>query len=229
MNDPFIPMNAYIFIGVASLVLAFVTVMDNPDVENTNEEKSLTEYLPSFNGTTENANPETVNEVPEQPNSNNNPTGEVSTGNDMFNSNLNSDQGLAQNEVPLIQPAPASAPPQSNDMFNTNLNSDQGLAQNEVPLIQPAPVTPVVSASAPPQSNDMFNTNLNSDQGLAQNEVPLIQQAPLPAPQPKQAPAQNYGNPFNGGKNKTNKNGYGKKENKQNKHNKKTKRNKITK
>jgi hypothetical protein len=157
MNDPFIPMNAYIFIGVASLVLAFVTVMDNPDVENTNEEKSLTEYLPSFNGTTENANPETVNEVPEQPNSNNNPTGEVSTG------------------------------------------------------------------------NDMFNTNLNSDQGLAQNEVPLIQQAPLPAPQPKQAPAQNYGNPFNGGKNKTNKNGYGKKENKQNKHNKKTKRNKITK
>ena len=223
MNDPFIPMNAYIFIGVASLVLAFVTVMDNPDVDNTNEEKSLTEYLPSFNGTTENANPETVNEIAEQPNSNNNPTGEVSTGNDMFNSNLNSDQGLAQNEVPLIQPAPASAPPQSNDMFNTNLNSDQGLAQNEVPLIQPAP------ASAPPQSNDMFNTNLNSDQGLAQNEVPLIQPAPLPAPQPKQPPVQNYGNPFNGGKNKTNKNGYGKKENKPNKHNKKTKRNKITK
>ena len=136
MNDPFIPMNAYIFIGVASLVLAFVTVMDNPDVDNTKEEQSLTEYLPSFNGTTENANPETVNEIAEQPNSNNNPTGEVSTGNDMFNSNLNSDQGLAQNEVPLIQPAPASAPPQSNDMFNTNLNSDQGLAQNDNQMIQ---------------------------------------------------------------------------------------------
>ena len=99
MNDPFIPMNAYIFIGVASLVLAFVTVMDNQPVESNESEvneneKSFTEYLPTFNGSNE-----TVNEVAKEP------TGETSNDqpqNDMFNSNLNSDQGLAQNEAPLL-------------------------------------------------------------------------------------------------------------------------------
>ena len=180
MNDPYIPMNAYIFIGVASLVLAFVTVLDNKQDEDNNsqdnaeqDDKSFTDYLPSFNGNPENTRPENANEVAEQPSSNDN----------MFSF-----------------------------MGNDKPNGEPPVTQG--------------------QQNDMFNSNLNSDQGLAQNEVPLIQQAPLPAPQPKQAPAQNYGNPFNGGKNKTNKNGYGKKENKQNKqnkHNKKTKRNKITK
>jgi len=145
MNDPFIPMNAYIFIGVASLVLAFVTVMDNQPVESNESEvneneKSFTEYLPTFNGSNE-----TVNEVAKEP------TGETSN---------------------------------------------------------------------PPPQNDMFNSNLNSDQGLAQNEAPLL-------PQP-QAPVQQkqYGNPFNGGKNKTGKNNATKNvtKNGKSKRNKKTKR-----
>jgi hypothetical protein len=64
----------------------------------------------------------------------------------------------------------------------------------------------------------MFNSNLNSDQGLAQNEAPLLPQAPL---QQKQ-----YGNPFNGGKNKTGKNNATKNvtKNGKSKRNKKTKR-----
>jgi len=133
MNDPFIPMNAYIFIGVASLVLAFVTVMDNQPIESNesgvNEnEKSFTEYLPTFNGSNENISSETVNEVAKEPTDE---TSNAQPQNDMFNSNLNSDQGLAQNEY---QSQPQSPPPQ-NDMFNSNLNSDQGLAQNEAPLL----------------------------------------------------------------------------------------------
>ena len=148
MNDPYIPMNAYIFIGVASLVLAFVTVLDNKQDEDNNsqdnaeqDDKSFTDYLPSFNGNPENTRPENANEVAEQPSSNDNmfsfmgndkPNGEppVTQGqqNDMFNSNLNSDQGLAQNEY--------QAPAQQNDMFNSNLNSDQGLAQNDNQMIQ---------------------------------------------------------------------------------------------
>ena len=139
MNDPFIPMNAYIFIGVASLVLAFVTVMDNQPVESNESEvneneKSFTEYLPTFNGSNE-----TVNEVAKEP------TGETSNPppqNDMFNSNLNSDQGLAQNEYQPQPPQPQTPPPQPNDMFNSNLNSDQGLAQNDAPLL-PQPQAPL--------------------------------------------------------------------------------------
>jgi len=205
MNDPFIPMNAYIFIGVASLVLAFVTVMDNQPIESNesgvNEnEKSFTEYLPTFNGSNENISSETVNEVAKEPTDE---TSNAQPQNDMFNSNLNSDQGLLQNEYQSPQPQP----PQPNDMFNSNLNSDQGLAQNEY---QSQP-------QSPPPQNDMFNSNLNSDQGLAQNEAPLL-------PQPQQAPLQQkqYGNPFTGGKNKTGKNNATK--NGKSKRNKKTKR-----
>jgi len=207
MNDPFIPMNAYIFIGVASLVLAFVTVMDNQPVESNESEvneneKSFTEYLPTFNGSNE-----TVNEVAKEP------TGETSNTppqNDMFNSNLNSDQGLAQNEYQPQppQPEPQTPPPQPNDMFNSNLNSDQGLAQNEY---QP---------QTPPPQNDMFNSNLNSDQGLAQNEATLLPQPEAPVQQKQ------YGNPFTGGKNKTGKNNATKNvtKNGKSKRNKKTKR-----
>jgi hypothetical protein len=217
MNDPFIPMNAYIFIGVASLVLAFVTVMDNQPVESNESEvneneKSFTEYLPTFNGSNENISGETVNEVAKEP------TGETSNAqpqNDMFNSNLNSDQGLVQNEYQ--SPQPQRPLPQPNDMFNSNLNSDQGLAQNEAPLL---PQAQQAQPQSPPPQNDMFNSNLNSDQGLAQNEAPLL-------PQP-QAPVQQkqYGNPFTGGKNKTGKNNATKNvtKNGKSKRNKKTKR-----
>ena len=219
MNDPYIPMNAYIFIGVASLVLAFVTVLDNKQDEDNNsqdnaeqDDKSFTDYLPSFNGNPENTRPENANEVAQQPSSNDNmfsfmgndkPNGEppVTQGqqNDMFNSNLNSDQGLAQNEYQQPAQQPPVTQGQQNDMFNSNLNSDQGLVQNEY--------------QAPAQQNDMFNSNLNSDQGLAQNDNQMIQR-----PQQGQ-PQQQYGNPFAGGKNKT-----GKKSDKKNKRNKKTKR-----
>jgi hypothetical protein len=218
MNDPFIPMNAYIFIGVASLVLAFVTVMDNQPIESNESEvneneKSFTEYLPTFNGSNE-----TVNEVAKEP------TGETSNPppqNDMFNSNLNSDQGLAQNEYQPQPPQPPQpepqTPPPQNDMFNSNLNSDQGLAQNEAPLLpQPQQGQP----QTPPPQNDMFNSNLNSDQGLAQNEAPLLPQPQVPVQQKQ------YGNPFTGGKNKTGKNNATKNvtKNGKSKRNKKTKR-----
>jgi len=128
MNSPNIPMNAYIFIGVASLVLAFVTVLDNQPAESETssqgQETSFTDYLPSFNGTSDNS--ATENQAPSEPVS-------QSQSYDMFNTNMNSDQGLAQNEY-QAPPEPVSQPvnqPQSYDMFNTNMNSDQGLAQNE--------------------------------------------------------------------------------------------------
>jgi len=93
MNSPNIPMNAYIFIGVASLVLAFVTVLDNQPAESETssqgQETSFTDYLPSFNGTSDNS--ATENQAPSEPVS-------QSQSYDMFNTNMNSDQGLAQNE-----------------------------------------------------------------------------------------------------------------------------------
>jgi len=210
MNDPYIPMNAYIFIGVASLVLAFVTVLDNKQEEDNTaldnaeqDDQSFTDYLPSFNGNPENATPETANEVAEQPGE---PVGQQ---NDMFNSNLNSDQGLSQNEYQTPPLVTQNQPPaQQNDMFNSNLNSDQGLAQNEYQQQSTLNQPPVTQA----QQNDMFNSNLNSDQGLAQNDNQMLQR-------PQQGQSQQYGNPFAGGKNKT-----GKKSDKHNKRNKKTKR-----
>jgi len=143
MNDPYIPMNAYIFIGVASLVLAFVTVLDNKQDEDNaaldnaeQDDQSFTDYLPSFNGNPENATPETANEVAELPSE---PVAQPSQ-NDMFNSNLNSDQGLAKNEYqtpPLVtQNQPPVTQAQQPDMFNSNLNSDQGLAQNDNQMLQ---------------------------------------------------------------------------------------------
>jgi hypothetical protein len=215
MNSPNIPMNAYIFIGVASLVLAFVTVLDNQPAESETssqgQETSFTDYLPSFNGTSDNS--ATENQAPSEPVA-------QSQSYDMFNTNMNSDQGLAQNEY-QAPPEPVSQPvaqPQSYDMFNTNMNSDQGLAQNEYQ----APPEPVSQPVAQPQSYDMFNTNMNSDQGLAQNEnigyqQPYGQQQGQPAQQQQQQP-QPVTNPFYGGKNKT-----GKKIDKKAKKHKKTK------
>ena len=136
MNNPNIPMNAYIFIGVASLVLAFVTVLDNQPAESESstesQDTSFTDYLPSFNGTNDNA---AAAETVEQASDYQAPPEPVaqSQNYDMFNTNMNSDQGLAQNEyqAPYEQP-PQQIPQQQNyDMFNTNMNSDQGLAQNE--------------------------------------------------------------------------------------------------
>jgi len=157
MNSPNVPMNAYIFIGVASLVLAFVTILDNKPAESQSsteaQESSFTDYLPSFNGT-------------------NNNSGATETV----------EQASEYQAPPEPAPQPVSQP-QSYDMFSTNMNSDQGLAQNEYQ----APPEPAPQPVAQPQNYDMFNTNMNSDQGLAQNENVGFQQPqgqPTQQPQP---------------------------------------------
>jgi hypothetical protein len=178
MNNPNIHMNAYIFIGVASLVLAFVTILDNQPAESKEipeeQENSFTEYLPSFDGNNGSAatEPKEYQAPPLEP--------VAPQTYDMFNTNLNSDQGLVKNEY-QVPPEP--------------------VAQPAAPQI----AQPVVQQ---PQTYDMFNTNLNSDQGLAKNENIGLQppkgQPPAPA-QPQQNPLPPVTKPFYGGKNKTGK------------------------
>jgi len=199
MNSPNIPMNAYIFIGVASLVLAFVTVLDNQPAESETssqgQESSFTDYLPSFNGTSDNA---AATETVEQASEYQAPPEPVAQSEpyDMFNTNMNSDQGLAQDEYQA--PSDTAYQSQNYDMFNTNMNSDQGLAQNEYQ----APYEQPYQQTNQSQNYDMFNENMNSDQGLAQNENFGYQQ-PYGEQQGQQP--QPVNNAFYGGKNKTGK------------------------
>jgi hypothetical protein len=198
MNSSNIPMNAYIFIGVASLVLAFVTILDNQPDESKEipeePETSFTEYLPSFDGNNGSAATEPIQEMAEPSEYKAPPPAQVAE--------------------PVIEPV---TQPQSYDMFNANLNSDQGLVKNEYqappqPIAPPAapPAAPQVAQPVvqqpvqPQQTYDVFNTNLNSDQGLAQNENIGLANQPV-KPQAAQPPLPMVTNPLYGGKNKTGK------------------------
>jgi len=161
MNDPYIPVNAYIFIGVASLVLAFVTIMDkgeeSKEIETVEEPTSFTDYLPTLSQTNE----ETKQETPS----------------DMFNTNLNSDKGLAQNEYQWTEQQ-----------------------QPQMPT-EPQPEQQPTEAPPAQQQPNMFSDNINSETGMYNNEQQILNP---PTAQPVPPPQQNK-NPFTGGKNKTGK------------------------
>ena len=159
MNQINIPTNAYIFIGIASLVMAAVTIMDNGESNEpvkTEEGSSFTDMLPSFGSSsdiTENsaASPET----------NYNP----------FDMNLNSDTPPPSSEPVVdnnfnMDPMFNSEPTQNNDMFNIGLNADNAPATNEPSLTNPFDTT----VSSAPDNNMAFNDNFNSDTPPARNE-----------------------------------------------------------
>ncbi len=216
MNQMNIPTNAYIFIGVASLVMAAVTIMDNGESNEpvkTEEGSSFTDMLPSLDSSSDN----TDNSRPSS-DTNYNP----------FDMNLNADAPPSSEPVidtnfnidPMFN-APPAQPNQNNDIFSNGLNADMPPPTNEPLLSNPmlnAPVPPVV-----PDNNMAFNTNLNSDMPPQSNEPSLsnpgfinnMVNQPQPA-QPQQPQQQ-----FTGGNNKTKHNKIEHK--KHNKH-KKTKR-----
>ena len=129
MNSNHIPVNAYVFIGLASVVMAVVTLMDSnvgddkqPETP-ANETSSVTDMLPSF------SNPLSSNNVPaDQP-----PKEE---GN-MFSGMFNSDNNAAQ--------PPAAETPNNNGFnpFGVAANSDEGLAKEAPPIDNPFQAQPV--------------------------------------------------------------------------------------
>jgi hypothetical protein len=214
MNQMNIPTNAYIFIGVASLVMAAVTIMDNGESNEpvkTEEGSSFTDMLPSLDSSSDN----TDNSRPSS-DTNYNP----------FDMNLNSDAPPSSSQPvvdtnfidPMFTTQPTQAP-QNNDMFSNGLNADMPPPTNEPLLSNPMLNAPVPSA---PENNMAFNDKLNSDMPPA-NEPSLSNpgfinnMANQPQPAQQQPPQQ----PLIGGKNKTKHNKIEHK--KHNKH-KKTKR-----
>lgn len=222
MNQMNIPTNAYIFIGVASLVMAAVTIMDNGESNEpvkTEEGSSFTDMLPSFDSLNENTDTSTSSDI----------------NYNMFDMNLNSDAPPSSSE-PVVDTnlntdpmfnAPPAQPTQNNDIFNIGLNADNAPATNEPSLLNPVlnaavPTAPVPTAPVPSaQENNMFNTNLNADMPPPTNEPSITNPGfnmGNPQQQPPQQPPQQ---PLFGGKNKTKHNKIEHK--KQNKH-KRTKR-----
>jgi len=216
MNQMNIPTNAYIFIGVASLVMAAVTIMDNGESNEpvkTEEGSSFTDMLPSFDSPSDNTETSTPSS---------------DTNYNLFDMNLNSDAPPSSSEPvvdthfnkdPMFNAAPAQ-PTQNNDMFSNGLNADMPPPTNEPLLSNPIVNAPVPSA---PDINMAFNTNLNSDMPPQSNEPllsnPVVDNNMVNPPQPaQQQPPQQ---PLIGGKNKTKHNKIEHK--KHNKH-KKTKR-----
>jgi hypothetical protein len=202
MNQMNIPTNAYIFIGVASLVMAAVTIMDNGESNEpvkTEEGSSFTDMLPSFDSPSDNTDTST-------PSSDAPPSSEP-----VVDTQFNMD--------PMFNAAP-DQPTQNNNMFSNGLNADIPPPTNEPLLSNPMLNAPVPSA---PDNNMAFNTNLNSDMPPQSNE-PFIANPGFdnnmgnpPQPAQQQPPQQ----PLFGGKNKTKHNKIEHK--KHNKH-KKTKR-----
>jgi hypothetical protein len=159
MNQMNIPTNAYIFIGVASLVMAAVTIMDKGESNEpvkTEEGSSFTDMLPSF------GSPSDITE---------NSVASTDTNYNPFDMNLNSDTPPSSSEPVVdtnfnVDPMFDSQSTQNNDMFSSGLNSDTPSTMNEPSLINPFD-TPV---SSTPDNNMAFNTDLNADIPPATNE-----------------------------------------------------------
>lgn len=135
MNSNHVPVNAYIFIGLASLVMAVVTLMDSNVADNkqpetpTNETSSVTDMLPSFSNPF--SSPPT-NEQPAQPVEPSKEEGNMFSG--MFNSENNAAQ------------TPTPETPINNNGFNPfgdAANSDAGLAKEAPPVNNPFQAPPV--------------------------------------------------------------------------------------
>ena len=129
MNSNHINVKEYVFIGLASVVMAVVTLMDS-NIENNkqpetphNGTSSVTNMLPSF------SNPFSSNNVPiDQP---------VKEGN-MFSGMFNSDNNATQTPTPET--------PINNNGFNPfgdAANSDAGLAKEAPPVVNPFQAEPV--------------------------------------------------------------------------------------
>lgn len=159
MNKINIPMNAYIFIGVASLVMAAVTIMDKGESNEpvkTEEGSSFTDMLPSF------GSPSDITE---------NSASSTDTNYNPFDMNLNSDTPPSSSEPVMdtnfnMDPMFDSQSTQNNDMYSSGLNSDTPPTMNEPSLINPFD-TPV---SSTPDNNMAFNTDLNADIPPQSNE-----------------------------------------------------------
>jgi len=213
MNQINIPTNAYIFIGVASLVMAAVTIMDNGETNEpvkTEEGSSFTDMLPSFDTPTDNTESST-------PSSDSNYN--------LFDMNLNSDAPPSSSEpiidTNFIDPMFTTQPTQvaqNNDMFSSGLNADMPPATSQPLFSNPMLNAPVPSAP----ENNMFSNEMNSVIPPATNEPsitnPVFDNNMVNQQQPSQQPVQQ---PLFGGKNKTKHNKIEQK--KHNKH-KKTKR-----
>jgi hypothetical protein len=159
MNQMNIPTNAYIFIGVASLVMAAVTIMDKGESNEpvkTEEGSSFTDMLPSF------GSPSDIRE---------NSVASTDTNYNPFDMNLNSDTPPSSSEPVMatnfnMDPMFNSQSTQNNDMFSSGLNSDMPPQSNEPSLTNPFD-TPLPSA---PENNMAFNTDLNADMPPPSNE-----------------------------------------------------------
>jgi hypothetical protein len=137
MNSNHVPLNAYIFIGLASVVMAVVTLMDSNVADNkpdtsTNESSSVTDMLPSF------SNPFSTpaNEQPAQP---------VKDEGNMFSGMFNSDNNVAE--------SPAAETPNDNGFnpFGVAANSDEGLAKEAPPIDNPFQAQPAQAQPAQAQ------------------------------------------------------------------------------
>jgi hypothetical protein len=138
MNSNHVPLNAYIFIGLASVVMAVVTLMDSNVADNkpdtsTNESSSVTDMLPSF------SNPFSTpaNEQPAQP---------VKDEGNMFSGMFNSGNNAEQTPTPET--------PMNNNGFNPfgdAANSDAGLAKEASPINNPFQAPPVQAQPAQAQ------------------------------------------------------------------------------
>lgn len=144
MNSNHIPANAYIFIGLASVVMAAVTLMDgNADANKaeTNEKSSVTNMLPSF------SNPFSSNSQNEEP---------AKQEGNMFSGIFNFGNNAPQ--------TPSAETPTNNGFnpFGNAANSDAGLAKED-PLFnnqfqQPVETEPAQAQPAQAQQN-MFGGN----------------------------------------------------------------------
>jgi hypothetical protein len=138
MNSNHVPLNAYIFIGLASVIMAVVTLMDSNVADNkpdtsTNESSSVTDMLPSF------SNPFSTpaNEQPAQP---------VKDEGNMFSGMFNSGNNAEQTPTPET--------PMNNNGFNPfgdAANSDAGLAKEAFPINNPFQAPPVQAQPAQAQ------------------------------------------------------------------------------
>jgi hypothetical protein len=136
MNSNHVPVNAYIFIGLASVVMAVVTLMDSntgenkPEISNA-ENSSVTDMLPTITNPFSSNPAEAVIEEPKE---------EGNVLSNMFESN---------NNAALQNPVPNVGQPENNNMFNAlgnndnnegifgkNENSEDGLL-NEMPNDMP--------------------------------------------------------------------------------------------
>ena len=151
MNSNHIPANAYIFIGLASVVMAAVTLMDgNADANkaetSTNENSSVTNMLPSF------SNPFSSNSQNEEP---------AKQEGNMFSGIFNFGNNAPQ--------TPSAETPTNNGFnpFGNAANSDAGLAKED-PLFnnqfqQPVEAEPVqaepVQAQPVQAQQNMFGGN----------------------------------------------------------------------